>query len=158
MEGHWFKFKNREIYLEEDEIFQVHEYYVVQRNADYLRDNYPHLTEDKIMEIAWDWRETELKDGYSNEDALEEMKEKYELHPKFKVNDTFTSTCIFTGGSHMYKVISRTENTLHCKRIYHEIDGTHKGTEDFEIYTDESGREYIILWVYKDHRGIYFAK
>ena len=31
------------------------------------------------MEIAWDWRETELKDGYSNEDALEEIIEKYEL-------------------------------------------------------------------------------
>jgi hypothetical protein len=79
MKGHWFEFENRKIYLEEQEMYQVHEYYVVHRNANYLRDNYPHLTEDKIMEIAWDWRETELKDGYSNEDALEEMIEKYEL-------------------------------------------------------------------------------
>ena len=82
MKGNWFEFENRKIYLEEQEMYQVHEHYVVQRNVDYLRDNYPYLTEDKAMEIAWDWRETELKDGYSNEDALEEMIEKYELEDK----------------------------------------------------------------------------
>lgn len=79
MEGNWFDFKNRRLYLEEDEIFQVHEHYVVYRNADYLRENYPHLTENEIMVIAWDWRDTELKEGYSNEDALEVMIERYEL-------------------------------------------------------------------------------
>ena len=71
MKGHWFKFKNREIYLEEDEIFQVHEYYVVQRNANYLKENYPKLTEDEVMEIAWDWRDTELQEGYSNEEIAD---------------------------------------------------------------------------------------
>ena len=76
----------------------------------------------------------------------------------FKLNDTFTYTCIFTGGSHIYKVVSRTETVLHCERVYYEIDGTHKGTENFEIHTDESGREYIILWEYKDHKGIHYAE
>ena len=76
----------------------------------------------------------------------------------FKPNDTFTSTCIFTGGSHNYKVISRTENVLHCERVYYEIDGTHKGTEDFEIHKDENGREYIILWSYKDAEGRHYAE
>ena len=79
MNGDWFKFKNRDIYLTEDEIFQVHEYYVVHRNADYLRENYPHLTEDKVMEIACSWRDKELQEGYSNEDALAEMIEEYGL-------------------------------------------------------------------------------
>ena len=80
MVGHWFKFRNRQVYLESDEIFQVHEYYVVERNANYLRENYPQLTEDKVMEMAWVWRDKELKDGYSNEDALEELLEEYGLN------------------------------------------------------------------------------
>lgn len=80
MEGNWFNFKNRHVYLEADEIFQVHEYYVVQRNANYLRDNYPQLTEEKIMEMAWDWRYKELQDGYSNEDALKELLEENRLN------------------------------------------------------------------------------
>lgn len=77
MKGHWFKFENRQIYLEEDEMFQVHEYYVVQQNVDYLQENYPHLTEDEITEMAWAWRDKELKEGYSNEDALAEVIDEY---------------------------------------------------------------------------------
>lgn len=77
MKGHWFKFENRQIYLEEDEMFQVHEYYVVQRNVDYLQENYPHLTEDEITEMAWAWRDKELQEGYSNEDALAEVIDEY---------------------------------------------------------------------------------
>lgn len=76
----------------------------------------------------------------------------------FEVGYEFNSTCIFTGGSHMYKVISRTENILSCERIYYEIDGTHKGTEDFEIHKDENGKEYIILWTYKGEEGRHYAE
>lgn len=80
MQGHWFEFENRQIYLDENEMFQVHEYYVVQRNADYFRDNFPHLAEeDKIMEMAWEWRDKELQEGYSNEDALSEVLEEFGL-------------------------------------------------------------------------------
>ena len=79
MKGKWFEFENRKIYLEEQEMFKVHEHYVVQQNADYFRDNYPHLTEDKVMEMAWAWRDKELKEGYSNEDALTEVLEEYGL-------------------------------------------------------------------------------
>ena len=73
--SHIFNFENQVVILTDDEIFEVHEYYVVQRNARYLRENYPHLTEDKILELAWEWREKELQDGYSNEDALAELLE-----------------------------------------------------------------------------------
>lgn len=75
----------------------------------------------------------------------------------FKENDTFTSTCIFTGGRHNYKVVSRTETVLHCEGIYHELDGIHKVPEDFEIHKDENGREYIVLWTYKGEEGRHYA-
>jgi hypothetical protein len=79
MKGHWFEFENRKIYLEEQEMFKVHEYYVIQQNADYFRENYPFLPEDKIMEIAYAWRDKEMQDGYSNEEALSEVLEEYDL-------------------------------------------------------------------------------
>ena len=75
----------------------------------------------------------------------------------FEIGDKFASTCIFTGGSHNYRVVSRTETVIHCEIVYHEIDGIHKGTEDYEIHTDENGREYIVLWKYRDHEGRYYA-
>lgn len=76
---------------------------------------------------------------------------------KFKIGDTFTKTCIFTGGSHKCKIVSRTETELKVDAIYHELDGTHKVEETYQIYTNEDGNEYIILWEYNDHRGIYEA-
>ena len=79
MKAHCFKFENKKICLTEMEMYKVHEHYVVQRNADYLRENYPHLTEEEIMEMAWEWRDLEMKDGYSNEDALAEVLEEYGL-------------------------------------------------------------------------------
>ena len=79
MKGNWFEFENRKIYLEEQEMYQVHEHYVVQRNVDYLTENYPGLTEDEIMEMAWAWRDKELQEGYSNEDALAEVVSEYGL-------------------------------------------------------------------------------
>lgn len=75
----------------------------------------------------------------------------------FEVGYEFSATCIFTGGSHKYNVISRTEDELKCERIYHELDGSHKGTETFEIHRDCKGKEYIILWAYKGHEGRHYA-
>ena len=79
MKAHCFKFEDKEFCLTEVEMYKVHEHYVVQRNADYLRENYPHLAEEEVMEMAWEWRDLELKDGYSNEDALAEVLEEYGL-------------------------------------------------------------------------------
>ena len=79
MEGHWFKFKDREVYLTGDEIFMVHEYYVLKRNEDYLKENYPELPDEMIKSMASDWRDTELQEGYSNEEALEEVLKEYGL-------------------------------------------------------------------------------
>ena len=79
MKGQWFKFENKEVYLEPDEMYKVHEHYVVHQNADYLQENYPHLVANQIMEMAWSWRDKELQEGYSNEDALAEVLEEYGL-------------------------------------------------------------------------------
>ena len=76
----------------------------------------------------------------------------------FKSGHKFVTTCIFTGGCHMYEVVSRTETVLHCERVYYEIDGTHKGTEDFDIHKDEDGKEYIVLWRYKGEEGRHYAE
>lgn len=76
----------------------------------------------------------------------------------FTVGFEFYTTCIFTGGCHHYKVTSRTEDELRCEFIYEELDGTHKGTEIFEIHKDCKGREYIVLWTYKGDEGRLYAE
>lgn len=73
----------------------------------------------------------------------------------FEVGHEFESVSIFTGGTHHYKVTSRTEDELRCSRIFNELDGTHKGKEVFEIHKD-NGREYIILWKYKGEEGRHY--
>lgn len=73
----------------------------------------------------------------------------------FQVGYEFESTCIFTGGSHSYKVVSRTEKELKCEAEYCEIDGVHKVKESFNVYK-EDGREYIVLWTYKGEEGRHY--
>ena len=73
----------------------------------------------------------------------------------FEVGYRFSSTCIFTGGSHDYEVVSRTENELHCEASYWEIDGIHKVKETFEIHKEDE-REYIVLWTYKGEEGRHY--
>ena len=75
----------------------------------------------------------------------------------FEVGQEFETTSIFTGGSHIYKIVSRTETVIHCERVYYEIDGTHKGTEKFDVHADENGREYIVLWEYQGAEGREYA-
>ena len=74
----------------------------------------------------------------------------------FKVGYEFTSTCIFTGGHHNYKVVSRTEKELKCEGIYNEVDGIHKVNETFEIFKDDNGIEYIVVWEYHGEIGRHF--
>ena len=73
----------------------------------------------------------------------------------FEVGYRFNSTCIFTGGSHDYEVVSRTEKELHCEASYWEIDGIHKVRETFEIHKEDE-REYIVLWTYKGEEGRHY--
>ena len=79
---------------------------------------------------------------------------------KFKIGDTFTSTCIFTGGIHKYivKAIVQEKKNLVCHSIYNELDGTHELTDTFRIHEDKQGNEYIVLWEYNGEEGRYYAQ
>jgi hypothetical protein len=69
---------------------------------------------------------------------------------KFKVGQTYTNTCWFTGGQHTYTVKSRTENKVTFDSTYAELDGIHHNTETFDIHTDKHGNEYVVLYEYHE--------
>ena len=71
MKGHWFEFENRKVYLDEDEMHKVHQHYIVQCTADYLRENNPNWTEDKVQAIAIETRRQMLKYDYTEDEAIE---------------------------------------------------------------------------------------
>lgn len=47
----------------------IHEYYELQCTADYIRENYPNLTEEEIQKYAADIRAGMDKYGYSENEA-----------------------------------------------------------------------------------------
>lgn len=63
---------------------------------------------------------------------------------KFKVNAKYEKTDWFTGGVHIYRCISRTENTVTMSAIYDEIDGVHvQKPETFDIQKADNGEQNI---------------
>ena len=73
---------------------------------------------------------------------------------EFKVGMSIDSTDIFTGGSHHSVITERKGNRLKCEAQYFEPDGVHKVKEEYEVFKDDNGNEYIILWEYKGEQGI----
>ena len=74
---------------------------------------------------------------------------------EFIIGNKYSTTDWFTGGTHVYECVARTETSVSFKPVYHEQDGTHNlaiGTYNIEI--DYSYGEYIILHTYKgeEHR------
>ena len=72
MKEHWFNFPNRKICLDEDEMHMVHQYYIVQSTADYIRENNPDWSEEKVQEVAVEARRQMDKYGFEEETAIEE--------------------------------------------------------------------------------------
>ena len=64
----------------------------------------------------------------------------------------FSCTCIFSGVSHNYEIVSRDGDIIRCNPVYQEPDGIHKVTEDFEVFTEDDGREYIVYAEYLDEK------
>lgn len=77
---------------------------------------------------------------------------------KFEVGDKFETVDIYTGAIHKYEIYARVLDTILCNAIHYELDGTHELVDNFTIKTDENENEYIVLWEYGDHKGIYEAK
>lgn len=76
---------------------------------------------------------------------------------KFEAGMRFSCTCIFSGGSHNYEIVSRDGDIIHCNAVYHELDGVCKVTEDFKVFNEDDGREYIVYAEYRDEKFFRYA-
>lgn len=68
---------------------------------------------------------------------------------KFEIGQVYDTVDWFTGGTCVRKVKDRTDTSLIFEIQRHELDGDHKGVEEYDIYIDEDGNEYVLLYSYK---------
>lgn len=79
MEKFYFKTSNGiEIELNEKDMHAVHQHYIEQATADYLRDNHADWPEEKIQEIAIEARRQMMKYDFTEEEAINEALKAYE--------------------------------------------------------------------------------
>lgn len=77
---------------------------------------------------------------------------------QFKVGNTYSVSDWFTGGTHRYKCISKSDNTVRFSVIQDEMDGVHSmGEKEFQIQV-ESETEYVLIYEYKGHENRLYAK
>lgn len=67
-----------EIELNENDMHAVHQHYIEQCTADYLRENHVDWSEDKIQVVAIEARRQMLKHDFTEEEAIDEALEAYE--------------------------------------------------------------------------------
>lgn len=67
-----------EVELDVMDMVKIHKYYEVQCTAEYLEENYPDWSEEKIQKIAHETRNQMDKYDYTEEEAIEEAIELYE--------------------------------------------------------------------------------
>lgn len=67
-----------EIELNENDMHVIHQHYIEQITADYLRDNHADWPEEKIQEIAIEARRQMMKHDFTEEEAIDEALETYE--------------------------------------------------------------------------------
>lgn len=85
-----FNFKTSsgiEIELNEKDMHAVHQHYIEQATADYLRENHADWTEDKIQVIAIEARRQMLKYDFTEEEAINEALEAYEKEHSEEQNE-----------------------------------------------------------------------
>lgn len=79
MKKHLFRTSSGiEIELNENDMHAVHQHYIEQCTADYLRENHADWSEDKIQVIAIEARRQMLKYDFAEEEAIDEALEEYE--------------------------------------------------------------------------------
>ena len=72
MKNHIFKLQNgSEVELNDIEMQRIHEYFQQQCTADYIRENYPDLTEKEVQTYAINVRIRMDKYGCEEEEAVE---------------------------------------------------------------------------------------
>ena len=77
---------------------------------------------------------------------------------EFIIGNKYSATDWFTGGTHVYECVSRTETSVTFKPVYYEMDGIHEiSLETFEIKTDYSCGEYVLLCTYKEEECRLYA-
>ena len=95
---------------------------------------------------------TDYEENLWNSDSLHDKVDlwgnvKFE---EFIVGSKYSTTDWFTGGTHVYECVARTETSVTFKPVYHEQDGTHNlPMETHNIEIDYSYGEYIVLSTYK---------
>lgn len=75
----------------------------------------------------------------------------------FKIGDTFSYHCPFTGGHSTCVITEIKETEVIAKVINEEIDGTFEIEDTYPLCSDENG-QYIELWKYRDHVAKYYAE
>ena len=72
-----------EIELSENDMHTIHQHYIEQSTADYLRDTHERWPEDKVQAIAIEARRQMNKYDFTEEEAIAEaLKEYKEEHPE----------------------------------------------------------------------------
>lgn len=75
-----------EVELNENDMHAVHQHYIEQCTADYLRDNHTNWSEDKVQVIAIEARRQMMKYDLSEEEAIDKALETYEKESSEKQN------------------------------------------------------------------------
>ena len=70
--------KGQKVELDEADMYRVHQHYIEQMTANYLRENHPAWTEEKVQTIAVEVRRQMLKNDFSEEEAIEEVLSEFE--------------------------------------------------------------------------------
>lgn len=71
MKSHIFKLQNgSEVELDDIDMQQIHDYFQQQSTADYVRENYPNLTEKEVQTYAAEVRVRMDKYGCGEEEAV----------------------------------------------------------------------------------------
>lgn len=74
MKSHIFKLQNgSEVELDDVDMQQIHDYFQQQSTADYVRENYPDLTEKEVQTYAADIRKRMDKYGCGEDEAVEHI-------------------------------------------------------------------------------------
>lgn len=81
MKSHIFKLQNgNEVELGDIDMQPIHEYFQQQSTADYIRENYPNLTEKEVPAYAAEVRVRMNKYGCGEDEAVKYIVEKRRKH------------------------------------------------------------------------------